>query len=189
MADMINRIVDQLIIDEGIRLKPYYCPANKLTIGIGRNLEGNGLSWDEMITLIQSYNPYNEKRKQRFPADYLRQDGAVLMEALIKDFNKWGITRDEAIYLCKNDIYNCINQLNKKLKWFESSPEELKEVLINMCFNMGIKSLLTFRNTLYHMSVGQYKKASVNMLKSKWARQVKGRAVRLAERVKKLEEE
>ena len=180
---MVDRIINQLIIDEGIRLKPYYCPANKLTIGIGRNLEGNGLSWDEMISLIW----YNEGRKQRFPADYQMNDGAALMEALIKDFNKWGITRDEAVYLCKNDIYNCIKQLNKKLKWFETSPEELKEVLINMCFNMGIKTLLTFRNTLYYMSDGQYKKASINMLKSKWARQVKGRAVRLAERVKKLE--
>lgn len=34
----------ELVADEGVRLKPYRCPAGKLTIGIGRNLEDVGIS-------------------------------------------------------------------------------------------------------------------------------------------------
>ena len=33
-----------LTADEGVRLKPYRCPAGKLTIGIGRNLDDRGIS-------------------------------------------------------------------------------------------------------------------------------------------------
>jgi len=34
----------KLISDEGEKLKPYRCPAGKWTIGVGRNIEDNGIS-------------------------------------------------------------------------------------------------------------------------------------------------
>lgn len=33
-----------LVVDEGLRLKPYRCTAGKLTIGIGRNLDDVGIT-------------------------------------------------------------------------------------------------------------------------------------------------
>ena len=41
----------RLIFHEGLRLKPYYCTAGKLTIGVGRNLEDNPLSTEEKKAL------------------------------------------------------------------------------------------------------------------------------------------
>ncbi|MFD2234837.1 glycoside hydrolase family protein, partial [Phaeospirillum tilakii] len=41
-----------LIRDESLRLKPYRCPAGKLTIGIGRNLDDVGISREEAETLL-----------------------------------------------------------------------------------------------------------------------------------------
>jgi lysozyme len=38
------RLIEELQRDEGIRLKPYLCTAGALTIGIGRNLDANGIS-------------------------------------------------------------------------------------------------------------------------------------------------
>lgn len=43
---------DQLIRAEGLRLKPYRCPAGKLTIGVGRNLDDVGISEAEAIDLL-----------------------------------------------------------------------------------------------------------------------------------------
>lgn len=40
-------------VHEGLRLKPYRCSANKLTIGYGRNLEDNGLTLEEAEILLQ----------------------------------------------------------------------------------------------------------------------------------------
>ena len=37
---------------EGLRLKPYRCPAGKLTIGYGRNLDDSGISPSEAEALL-----------------------------------------------------------------------------------------------------------------------------------------
>ncbi len=42
----------ELIRDEGLRLKPYHCTAGKLTIGVGRNLEANGITELEAEMLL-----------------------------------------------------------------------------------------------------------------------------------------
>jgi len=39
---------------EGLSLKPYYCTANKLSIGIGRNLEDRGISRDEAMFMFSN---------------------------------------------------------------------------------------------------------------------------------------
>ena len=40
---MITKLFKDLAKFEGFREKPYLCPAKKLTIGYGRNLESNGI--------------------------------------------------------------------------------------------------------------------------------------------------
>ena len=45
---------EQIIAHEGIRLKVYRCPAGKLTIGIGRNLEDTGISQAESRFLLNN---------------------------------------------------------------------------------------------------------------------------------------
>ncbi|MFA5628138.1 MAG: glycoside hydrolase family protein [Thiohalomonadaceae bacterium] len=47
-------LTEQLIRHEGLRLKPYRCPAGKLTIGIGRNLEDRGITEEEARYLLQN---------------------------------------------------------------------------------------------------------------------------------------
>jgi lysozyme len=50
----MNQLVDQLIRHEGMELKPYKCTSDKLTIGIGRNLEDVGISEEEAKTLLMN---------------------------------------------------------------------------------------------------------------------------------------
>ena len=57
-------------------------------------------------------------------------------------------------------------------------------VLIDMCVNLGLGGLATFRRTLSLVEDGRYEEASEQMLKSLWASQVKTRAVRLAAMMK-----
>jgi len=47
-------IKEFLIKHEGLKLKPYTCPAGKLTIGVGRNIEDNGISEDEAMILLEN---------------------------------------------------------------------------------------------------------------------------------------
>lgn len=59
-----------------------------------------------------------------------------------------------------------------------------KTVLIDMVFNMGLHSVLQFKNTLACLALGQWDAAAENMLRSDWAEQVGNRAIELAEIIK-----
>jgi lysozyme len=47
-------LIQQLIIDEGMRLKPYKDSVGKLTIGIGRCIEDIGITESEAKTLLEN---------------------------------------------------------------------------------------------------------------------------------------
>lgn len=49
---MIASLKDQLLRDEELRLKPYTDSMGKLTIGVGRNLSGKGISLQEAQMLL-----------------------------------------------------------------------------------------------------------------------------------------
>ena len=45
---------DDLIAEEGVRLKPYLCPAGKTTIGVGRNLDDVGITEAEAMAMLDN---------------------------------------------------------------------------------------------------------------------------------------
>ncbi|PKN77807.1 MAG: lysozyme [Candidatus Cloacimonetes bacterium HGW-Cloacimonetes-1] len=53
-AKLLERIKEQLVRHEGLKLMPYRCTAGKLTIGIGRNLEDGGISLTEAYVLLEN---------------------------------------------------------------------------------------------------------------------------------------
>lgn len=91
-----------------------------------------------------------------------------------------GIDREEAEFLLQYRLGKAYSALVQALPWIAILNEARKGVLLDMTYNMGIAGLLTFKNTLRLIKEGNYEQASINMLKSKWASQVKGRAVKLA---------
>lgn len=50
----MDTLKKQLILYEGVKCKPYYCTADKLTIGVGRNLEDRGINEDEVMYLLNN---------------------------------------------------------------------------------------------------------------------------------------
>jgi lysozyme len=52
-AKLMDRIKEQLVRHEGLRLKPYRCTAGKLTIGYGRNLDDRGISKKEAYAMLE----------------------------------------------------------------------------------------------------------------------------------------
>lgn len=95
-----------------------------------------------------------------------------------------GISEDEALFLLGNDITKAMNQLDKALPWVVNLDRVRYDVLVNMAFNMGINGLLQFKNTLLLIRQGKYEEASIQMLNSKWAKQVGNRAKELSEQLK-----
>jgi lysozyme len=53
MTDWHQKLRDQLKRHEGVILRPYKCPAGKITIGCGRNLTDNGITMGEAELLLE----------------------------------------------------------------------------------------------------------------------------------------
>ncbi|GBL02944.1 glycoside hydrolase family protein [Glaciecola sp. KUL10] len=47
-----ENLIEQVKLHEGLRLKPYKCTANRLTIGYGRNLDDKGISVQEAEEML-----------------------------------------------------------------------------------------------------------------------------------------
>jgi len=92
-----------------------------------------------------------------------------------------GITEVEAAFLLDDDVTRVEGELRAALHWYDRLDDIRQTVLANMAFNLGTFGLLQFTNTLSLIEHGDYDLAAKHMLKSKWASQVKGRAVELAE--------
>lgn len=53
-ARVLQEAAEYIQGHEGISLKPYYCTANKLSIGIGRNLDDRGITKEEAMFLFNT---------------------------------------------------------------------------------------------------------------------------------------
>lgn len=91
-----------------------------------------------------------------------------------------GISGDEALYLLNHDIERVEKDCAQAFDFWATLDDSRKCVLLNMCFNLGLRGLLKFQNTLQAVKNCEYDKAADMMLDSKWASQVGERAKRLA---------
>ena len=91
-----------------------------------------------------------------------------------------GIFPDEARYMLLNDVLRARDDLDAAIPWWRTLSPVRQRVMINMTFNLGMPTLLTFHDTLHAIEVGNYVGAANGMMNSKWATQVGPRASRLA---------
>jgi len=90
-----------------------------------------------------------------------------------------GVSMDEAEYMLANDIDVAVGELQRTFDWFEGLSDARQRVCVNMCFNLGLSRLLGFRKFLAAMAIGDWETAGIEMLDSKWSRQVGVRSTRL----------
>lgn len=99
----------------------------------------------------------------------------------INQLKKQGCTKHEANDLLISLLIRLERDLANKLPWLSKLNEPRQAVLLDMSYNIGIPRLLGFKKTLAALNVGDYEEAGRQMLNSKWAKQVKTRAVHNAE--------
>lgn len=133
--DEITQAANQIMVDEGLELKPYRCTSDALTIGYGRNLDS------------------------------------------------MGITQAEAEMMLTNDVRGAMVDAMRfvPLDCWDVLSTSRRSVLINMAFNLGLTRLSKFKNFRQALIEHDYPRASVEMMDSRWARQVGNRAERLSE--------
>lgn len=96
-----------------------------------------------------------------------------------RNLSQLGISHEEAEMLLDNDILRCKQELSPFL-WYYGQPPNVRDALVNMCFNLGITKLLGFKRMIAALENKDYTKASIEALDSRWAQQVHQRAVDVA---------
>jgi lysozyme len=89
------------------------------------------------------------------------------------------ISRVASRQILKDDIEDVVRDLDQSIPWWRTLSETRQLVLADMCFNLGIQGLMTFRNTLKAAQEGRFMDCAEGMRRSDWAKQVGNRATRL----------
>ena len=82
-----------------------------------------------------------------------------------------------------NDIEKVIEDCTILYDDFYTLPDEAQLIIANMMFNLGRPRLTNFIRMRKAINEGNFAEAKIQMLDSKWAKQVPNRAERLSERM------
>jgi len=120
------------------------------------------------------------KRHEGFKGRPYRCTSGKLTIGYGRNIEDNGITTEEATVLLKNDIKIAEHDAQTFYPPIYDLSESRQYVLIDMAFNLGYNRLSGFRLFRGALLNKDYILAAEEMLKSRWAKQVKNRAIRLA---------
>lgn len=93
------------------------------------------------------------------------------------------IEEDIATLILMRKVKTLLERIIIAFPWFKDIDDKAKTVVVEMVYNLGVRGFSKFKKTIYYLETEQYKEASVEMLDSLWARQVKGRAKELSNQI------
>ena len=104
-----------------------------------------------------------------------------------RNLDSLGVTKCEATFLLDNDIRRCTADLLSIFPdQFESFPENIQMVLIDMRFQMGYRGFRKFKKMIAAVKVQDWPEMIIQMKDSRWYRQVPGRAEDLIQMIEVL---
>lgn len=140
--------------DEGYRSGLYLDSQALLTFGIGRCLQTNPLTADEWRLLFDN--------------------GEISVS----------LSQGGARRLLASGIRTCEYQCASAFPWWPHLDEGRREVLVMLCYNLGPKKLIGFRNMLAAIGAGDYGIAADELQDSLWFKQVRSRGPRLVNQLR-----
>lgn len=83
-------------------------------------------------------------------------------------------------------LVKLIKRCHDRFQWLDAQPQEIKEIIYEMCYQLGVTGVSKFKKTLKYIEQNNYEAASVEMLDSRWAVQTPARANLLSEKMKSV---
>ena len=151
------QIINMLKTHEGYRMKVYKCTAGKRTIGYGWNLDSKKMNkatindFNHIQNNIRLLIPLWKSGQSQMPLDLAEK----ILIAQAKQAKK---------------------EAQNSIKKFESLCSNRQDVLIDMCFNLGITRFKKFKQFIKAINNKDYQEAKKQMQDSRWYHQVGKRA-------------
>tara|TARA_R110002110_G_scaffold150378_1_gene342155 strand:- start:12 stop:416 length:405 start_codon:yes stop_codon:yes gene_type:complete len=70
--------------------------------------------------------------------------------------------------------------------WYLDSQQEVQDVVVNMCYQLGLSGFSQFKKTIYYLETEQYEEAAEEMLDSLWHKQTPTRSQELSDIIRNL---
>jgi lysozyme len=96
------------------------------------------------------------------------------------------VSEDRVNECFAKDVETVLSECAQLYSNFEVLPEEAQLIIANMMFNMGRPRLSKFKGMKAAVDAGDYHKAAVEMVDSRWYQQVTNRADRLVARMRSI---
>ena len=151
---------------------------------------------------------YSKEFRIRLKEEIISDEGSVLKvyrdhlgyftvgvgHLILPSDEEWGVGVGHPITQTRADellFYDLANVLKECEDHFHNNwrdwPEEVKLIIANMAFNLGLPRLTAFKKMLTAINKKDYKTASAEGLDSRWAKQVHNRARRLMDRLRDVD--
>lgn len=147
----LRELTESLVEHEGKEDTPYRDSRGLWTVGIGRCLETNPITKAEWKWLLDN-------------------------KAVTFQLTGIGLQ-----YLFANDVRSATTQIKARCDFWDRLNDVRQNVLIEMCFQMGIDRLLGFNKMFAALRVGNWEEAKKEALDSDWHKQTPNRVRVLAE--------
>ena len=127
------------------------------------------------------YEPYadNSKAKHRTVGIGHNLDVSPIPSAWV-----YPLTDDEIDQLLDHDLSVTIAALDLHIGWWRTLDEVRQRCVANICFNLGVGSLMGFHDALADLKAGNFLNASQEFQDSDWYKEVGDRAVRICSAIK-----
>lgn len=89
------------------------------------------------------------------------------------------MSREVADQILNLKIKKLKDEVFSAFSWLEGKPKNVQDVVIEMCYQMGVPGVKKFVTTLHHIRVGEYRQAYQSGMNSLWAKQTPNRAKRV----------
>ena len=96
------------------------------------------------------------------------------------------VSEDRVNECFAKDVETVLSESLQLYPNFEVLPEEAQLIIANMMFNMGRPRLSKFKGMKAAVDAGDYHRAAVEMVDSRWYQQVTNRADRLVARMRSI---
>lgn len=99
---------------------------------------------------------------------------------------KMPISEKEAEMLLIARLNSKMREIETKQPIYNALSETAKDIILEMCYQMGVNGVLKFKNMWAALKDGDYETAADEMLDSMWAKQTPNRAEDLADKMRAI---
>ena len=94
------------------------------------------------------------------------------------------LDEDIANIILQRKLEALIRSIEFKFSWYADLPNTVKDVVIEMCYQLGVTGFSKFKRTIAHLKCEEWELAASEMLISRWHEQTPLRSKTLSDRLR-----